>query len=120
MQPFAEFWRDEARELPCCFFASDEDVEGDPEAYPCFNPEAPPCEVAERLEAFLADLENARAWRIFHQVTCRFNADLQCGGAALERLTGDLDAETFADLLDRLRVLYDTLCPAAMKSSESD
>lgn len=55
--------------------------------------------------------ENARAWLIFHQTATRFLADVSAGGCALERLTADVGQEEFSDLIERLALLYDVLCP---------
>lgn len=45
-------------------------------------------------------------------MTCRFAHDLAAGGMAFQRLTEHLDSDEFADIWDRVRLLYDVLCPA--------
>jgi hypothetical protein len=60
--------------------------------------------------------ENAEAWRIYRLVASRFAADLHAGGVVLERITADLDPEAFEDLIQRLRILYEVLCPPTTPS----
>lgn len=61
----------------------------------------------------MADLapENADAWQLFFRVTSRFAADLHCVNAVLARVLDSLDGDEALDLLERLSLIYDTLCP---------
>jgi hypothetical protein len=90
--------------LTCCQFASDEDLETESDLFNCDA-----CPVRDALDALWP--ENAAAWALFNRIARRFVADLHAGGEALHRLTADLDAEDFADLLDRLTLIYDVVCP---------
>lgn len=63
--------------------------------------------------------ENHHAWTLFHQCATRFLADTHAGGVALARLTADLSAEEFSDLLERFNLLYDVLCPPPPASKGS-
>lgn len=57
------------------------------------------------------DPENHRAWMQYRRLCNRFANDLQAGSVMLQRFTEDLDAEAFADHMDRLLVIYDVLQP---------
>jgi hypothetical protein len=79
-------------------------VATDPEQFNCRE-----CVVMERIGAL--DNENRESWLLHRRLCNRFVNDLQAGGVMLARLTEDMDAETFADRCERLRVIYDTLQP---------
>lgn len=79
-------------------------VRQQPEAYDCDA-----CEVTARTSA-LGD-ENREAWLLYRRCCNRFLVDLQAGHLMLQRATEDADSETFLDLCERLRVLYDVLQP---------
>lgn len=65
--------------------------------------------------------ENAEAWRLFQQTVTRFAADLQLTSAVLARLVpdGEMDAETFGELLERLSVIYEWLYPPVAKTADA-
>lgn len=67
------------------------------------------CEVAQRMTGL--DAENRAAWALYRACCNRFAVDLQAGAVVLDRLTTDMDADEFADTMERLRVIYDTLQP---------
>lgn len=90
--------------------ATDEDVEGDSEAYDCDD-----CEVSQYWQDLEADAANLDAWRLFHQIVGRFTIETHATGIALERLTVGLEPEAFADLLDRFAILFDVMCPPSSK-----
>lgn len=52
------------------------------------------------------DADNARAWRLFHQLFQRFLVDTQSVGGAFLRLTADLDVDDFEDVMRRLSLIY--------------
>ncbi len=93
-------------------FATDEELETDGEQYDCET-----CPVADHLQGLWP--ENAEAWRIYRLLASRFLVDLHAGGAALTKLTADLDEEPFEDLMQRLAIIYDVLCPPVMAPRES-
>lgn len=80
----------------------------DPEAFDCET-----CPTAQALGSL--DEPNREAWRIFRLLASRFLVDLHAGGHVLDRLTADLDVEQFEDLMQRLRILYDVLCPVPQR-----
>jgi uncharacterized protein (UPF0276 family) len=94
-------------------FASDEDVEADCEAYDC---EA--CPVADALADLHDDAENERAWRLFHRAITRFSMDTGAVVVLLERLTKDLDAEEFSELMARFAIFYEAVCPPQRPGEE--
>lgn len=51
--------------------------------------------------------ENTRAWRLFHTCASRFMGETRATGAIIARLTADLDAEDFEDMMRRLSLIYD-------------
>lgn len=107
LQTFLEFWVDERAQHPCCLFATDDELQTDPDLYDCDD-----CPVRDALEGLWP--ENAEAWRIFHVAVTRFTVDLHAGNEALRRLTAHLDEtdpEAFSDLLARLGLIYDLLYP---------
>lgn len=107
--------------MTCCLLAADADIEADPEAYRCFRadrPDDPPCAVADALDQLYADDANRQAWQLFRQVATRFLSDAHAIPLALERLTADMDAETFADVVERLTVIYNVVCPPKEESRD--
>jgi hypothetical protein len=105
LRTFLEFWVDERSQHACAALATDDELETDPEAYDCGDD----CPVAAALDALWP--ENADAWRVFHQVVSRFTVEFHLGGEALRRLTGELEADAFEALLERLSLIYDLLYP---------
>lgn len=67
------------------------------------------CQVSRHLTAL--DADNQRAWALTHTVCSRFLGDAHAVGLALNRLTTDLDTDDFADMLSRVTLIYDVLCP---------
>jgi hypothetical protein len=63
------------------------------------------------------DEDNQRAWTIFQRLQSRFLLDHHASSVALDRLTRDLSHADCADLFDRLRVLYDIVCPPPERKS---
>ena len=111
MQQFAEWWADAGQHTPCCQFATADDIEQDPEQYQCDT-----CLVVRAFDGL--DEDNRKAWTLFRQVCTRFLFETHAIGAALMRLTADLDEDAMADTLTRLSILYDSTYP--QKRSQSD
>lgn len=82
----------------------EETVDGDPAAFDCDT-----CDVADALAGL--DGQNREAWRLYRQVVTRLGGDLHAGGLVLDRLTRDMDPDDFADLWQRLTVLYNAINP---------
>ncbi len=59
--------------------------------------------------------ENLAAWKLFHQIACRFSVDFQATPPVLSAVLRDQDAEESLDLLQRLSVIYDTVYPPKPK-----
>lgn len=68
--------------------------------------------VAQKWTELAADQKNADAYRIFQQTVNRFTVDTHTAPAILGRLTEHLAPEDYGELVDRLGLLYDVLCPA--------
>lgn len=68
--------------------------------------------MAKQWTDLATDPANFEAYRIFQQAVSRFTVDTHTAPAILGRLTEHLGPEAYADLLDRLGLLYDVLCPA--------
>ncbi len=101
---FCQFWQD-SKVIPCCQFASDEELSGDGEQYDCQT-----CVVAARVEEL--DSENSEAWRLFGRLVSRLTMDVPgLVTPILERIVSDLDRDDALDLLQRLSVIYDTVIP---------
>lgn len=71
-----------------------------------------------KREAIEDDPMNARALTVFSQVATRFCADTHSGGAVLAKLMADDSAEDVEDLMARVTVLYDTLCPPPKRKTD--
>lgn len=91
-------------QVTCCQLADDALVAEEPEQYDCST-----CELVERLTAL--DEDNQRAWALYRSCCNRFTHDLGAGSVVLQRLTQDMTADEFADVTERLRVVYDILAP---------
>lgn len=102
---------DDAPSVACCQRATPEEVADDPELYQC---ETCPLRIAQ-AQLFP---ENVTAWWLYTQVATRFLVDLHAGGLALERLTADQSSEEFSDLLERLTLLYDVVCPVKTETHD--
>jgi hypothetical protein len=105
---FARFQKDEANDIACCRFVSEQEradgrLEG---VYDCAT-----CPVAAQAAELEADAANAEAWRLFTQTITRFSSDLHLAGVMVDRMTAGMDPEDFADLMRRFGILYDVLCP---------
>jgi hypothetical protein len=70
------------------------------------------CEVAKQWTALASDPQNAEAYRIFQQTANRFTVETHTAPVILGRLTEHLGPEAFSDMVDRIGLLYDVLCPA--------
>lgn len=90
--------------MTCCQLADDDLVTQEAEQFDCGT-----CEVARRLAEM--DDDNREAWALYRACCNRFAVDLQAGAVLLDRLTQGMDADDFAETMDRLRVIYDTLQP---------
>ena len=55
--------------------------------------------------------ENQTAWQVFTAMSTRFVVDVGLGSEVFRREAAALDAEAQADLVDRLGVIYDIVCP---------
>lgn len=104
---------DERPQHPCAAFATDEEIQSDPDVYDCGED----CPVHAALEDLWP--ENAEAWRLYHSLVSRFVADLGAGAEALRRATsGVADGEAWAELLERLSLIYDLLCPPSTPAAK--
>jgi hypothetical protein len=56
--------------------------------------------------------ENVEAWAVFQRVAARFVVDAGLAGDVFRRLTTDRDDAEAVDLVERLGVIYDLVCPA--------
>lgn len=90
--------------MTCCQLADDEVVEQEAEQFDCAA-----CPVRERMTGL--DAENREAWSAYQTCANRFVVDYQAGPVLLDRLTRDWDADDFVALMERLRIIYDTLQP---------
>ncbi len=95
---------DEGRHTPCCQFASDDEITGDEAQFACDT-----CPVFEAIEALSP--ENTRAWSLFHTCASRFLGETHAVGPVFVRLTTDLSAEDFEDMVQRLSVIYTLYFP---------
>lgn len=84
--------------------APDDAVEDDPDLFDCDD-----CPVLEHLQRL--DGINTATWGLFRTVTTRFAAELHVGGCALDRLTRDMDTETFRETWKRLTLAFDVIHP---------
>lgn len=112
LREFLRFWVDERPQLPCCRFASEEELESDPEQYDCET-----CAVQASLLALRT--ENREAWRIYEQLISRFTFDTHSVGVLLERVLRDREAEEAVDLVARLALIYDEVVPVTVQKTES-
>lgn len=51
------------------------------------------------------------AWTLFHRVFSRLTVEAHVAGIALEKVAGDRDPDSFAELMARFGIIYDALCP---------
>ena len=72
--------------------------------------------MSARLAAL--DADNARAWHLGHVICSRFTGDAHCVGLVLDRLTADLGPDDFADLVQRLTLMYAELNPLPTTTKE--
>lgn len=98
------FWVDVKPQTACCRFATDEELETDPEQYDCAT-----CPVRDALDGLYP--ENRQAWNLYSTVMTRFAHETQTTGWLLERVTRDLHPDDIVDLADRLAVVFDELNP---------
>lgn len=68
------------------------------------------------------DLEADRAcydaWTVFQQVFNRMTVDTHIAGVVIEKVAAERAPDDFLDLLDRLVLLYDVLCPPPERKEE--
>jgi hypothetical protein len=95
---------DRLQHTPCCQWATQDEIDGDPDLYNCDT-----CEVRSTINGL--DDENLGAWRLYHHCASRFLVDAQAVGAVFVRLTADQTPEQLTDTCERMRVLYDALQP---------
>lgn len=95
----------------CCAFADDEALEHEAESFDCGS-----CPVQAHLAGL--DVDNQHAWDLAHTLLTRMVGDTHSFGPLLVRLTGEMDEEVFADLVQRLTLIYDVLVPAPRRRSE--
>ena len=74
--------------------------------------------MADALHELHDDPENAKAWRLFHQIVTRFSMDTNSVAVVLERLTKELDADDLMELMARFSVFYDAVCPPQPNAAE--
>lgn len=98
--------------VTCCMRATDAEIHEDPGAYNCDV-----CPLASALVDLRMYPENERAWYVYQQLASRFSVDTHTCAVVLERLTKDDEPDEFADLMQRLAVLYDVLQPQAAPES---
>ena len=79
-------------------------LKDDPDLFDCAT-----CPVREAWEGL--DDANREAWAMFQRLMSRFVVDLGAGSAVFARMTADVPDEAYADLVARLTVLYDIVCP---------
>jgi len=103
---------DEQPNTPCCLFADDETLATDVEVFDCRT-----CPVLDALDGLWP--VNRQAWSLSRQVLTRFTFDTHSVALALERATRDLDVEEFADLVERLSMIYSHLYPPPAAPAES-
>lgn len=106
-----QFWVDERPGIPCCRFATAEELETDPEQYDCST-----CQVS----AALIDLkpENREAWRMYEAVVSRFTCETHCVSTLLGRALRDLDTDEAADLVARLALIYSEVVPIVVQKTD--
>lgn len=110
LRTFLEFWVDQRTQLPCCLFATDEEVQSDIEQYDCQT-----CAVADAIDDLWP--ENRAAWSLSRSLLTRFAADCHLVPVILDRLTREQDAEAFEDTVTRLGMIYDEVCPVVVSES---
>lgn len=98
--------------MSCCLTETEAIEEGDDEQFDC--------ETCPLLLA-LDDLEpvNRRAWALSRNVCTRFNLDMGCAAMTVEAGIHDLEAEDRLDTLERLSIIYDAICPPAVRSEDA-
>lgn len=105
------FWIDEKPRTTCCLFATDEEIETEPEAYDCLN-----CSVAEALDGL--DKENREAWVLYRKVMTRFAVEVGTVPLIFDRLTAGMDPEDFGDLVTRCALIFDELNPIPVAATD--
>jgi hypothetical protein len=115
LQSFAEFWKHDAPNLPCCLLATDEDLDinqGD-DCYDCGL-----CPVADQISDLHADRANTEAWDLWRRTMSRFTFDTHTAGLVLAHLESDVTAQTFPELVERFAIIYDALYPPPEQKKE--
>jgi hypothetical protein len=79
-------------------------VDTDPEEFDCAS-----CELARKQDELWA--ENIDAWQVFQDLARRFVVDVGIGALVLERHLADRGIADALDLVDRLALIYDVVCP---------
>lgn len=93
--------------------ATDEALDEDPETYGRCDE----CPVAEHLDGLC--VENRAAWQTYQQVVTRFTVDTHTTALVLRRVTEDLDAVAFEDLVERLSIVHDALHPPPEQKTDA-
>lgn len=73
--------------------------------------------MADAVEALWP--ENRAAWILSRTLFTRFASECRMVPLLLDRLTQDQDAETFADTLTRVSIIFDELYPPVMPEAET-
>jgi hypothetical protein len=83
----------------------DEDLDGDEGQFDCET-----CPLGAAVDDL--DPENSEAWTLFSTLYCRLAADLPgVAGALLAKVIESRSSDEATDLMNRLNVIYDTVCP---------
>lgn len=92
----------------CCETATQDLLDTEPDAFDCSK-----CE--RRIKRDALDDDNLHAWRLWLTVGTRFVKDFGAAPQVLARVMEGMDADDVDELLARLSVIYDTLCPVQPK-----
>ena len=92
---------------------SEEESAADAETYVCET-----CPVADALAALDDDAANREAWAVFHRCVTRFTVDAHLAAVALSAAVKDWETDDVLDLIDRLGILYNAICPPPVTRPE--
>lgn len=92
--------------LPCCLFASDEEVETDAQEFDCQA-----CPVRDHLDGLWP--ENRAAWTLYQRIVNRLTYDCGLIGSLFESAVQGADFEERVELMQRLAIIYDALVPVS-------
>ena len=62
--------------------------------------------------------ENAEAWAIFQMMARRFVMEFQIGPEVLRQCVRDADPMDVVDLIERLSLIFDAVCPPGVSSPD--